>query len=80
MWEDIKEAVRRTAPESVDAAMLALWAFLVGRIELAKSPVLSNARFDAGLDDAVCALMTGFRAKGPVASPLPKHLRRRTDE
>jgi hypothetical protein len=62
-------------PDAADAAAFALWALLHGRIELAAGPAYGAAT-DTGLDEAVHALLTGYRAISPVASPLPAHARR----
>lgn len=74
IWRSFNERVRAAVPEAADAAAFALWAFLHGRIELANGAA-KLADFDAGLEDAVRAIIEGFRSNSPVASPLPDHVR-----
>lgn len=75
LWSTIRDEVGRVVPSSADAAGFALWAFLHGRIQLALGPARA-ARADAGLDDAVRALLAGFESTGPVPSPLPPRVAR----
>jgi AcrR family transcriptional regulator len=75
LWDDVNACVRRAVPEAADAAAFALWALLHGRIELAAGPAYGSGA-DAGLDDAVNALLRGYRAISPVTSPLPALVRR----
>jgi len=75
LWDQVNACVRRALPEAGDAAAFALWAFLHGRVELAAGPA-RGAPIDAGLDQAVRALLAGYRAISPVASPLPEYARR----
>ena len=74
LWTLMHARVEAAVPGSGDAAAFTLWAFLHGRIELARGPG-RLAAIDTGLDDAVRALLAGFRARSPVPSPLPPHVR-----
>ena len=74
-WERVNALVRQSHPDAADATGFALWAFLHGRVELANGPA-KLAAADAGLEEAVRALLSGFRARSPVESPLPPHARR----
>lgn len=74
LWAQVHAYVREAVPDAADAAGFALWAFLHGRVALARGAA-SRAAVDAGLEDAVRALLTGFRANSPVPSPLPDHVR-----
>jgi len=75
LWVDMRDIVKAQTPNAADAASFALWAFLLGRVELARG-VASRASVEAGLEHAVTALLAGFRAISPVPSPLPPHVRR----
>ena len=75
LWSAANALVRQAVPDAADAAGFALWAFLHGRIGIANGPA-KLAAMDAGLEDAVRALLEGFRARSPVESPLPPHARR----
>lgn len=75
LWDEVNACVREAVPDAADAAAFALWALLHGRVELAAGPA-HGAAIDAGLDEAVDALLRGFRSISPVASPLPPHARR----
>jgi AcrR family transcriptional regulator len=75
LWDEVNACVRRAVPDAADAAAFALWALLHGRIELAAGPAY-GAAIGAGLDQAVDAMLTGYRSISPVASPLPPHARR----
>lgn len=76
-WRDlfrlVHTAISAVLPHAADSATFAFWALLHGRMELARGPARAVSA-DVGLEDAVRALMTGFDAIGPVASPLPPHL------
>ena len=74
LWLEVLKVVSVAVPASTDAAGFALWAFLHGRVELARGAAY-RAPIDAGLDDAIRAMLTGFRETSPVASPLPEDLR-----
>ena len=73
LWVTVRDLVAIAVPDAADAAAFALWALLDGRVDLA-SGAARLAAADAGLDDAVRALLVGFREAGPVASPLPTDL------
>lgn len=72
LWTWIHGKVSAAAPGAEDAAAFAFWAFVHGRAELERGPA-KLADKDAGLKDAVKALITGFRQCAPVDSPLPDH-------
>ncbi len=78
LWDEVNAIVRQAVPDAGDAAAFALWAFLHGRIGIGTGPA-KLAAVDAGMDDAVMALLGGFRARSPVPSPLPPHARRDQD-
>ncbi|MEM1031511.1 MAG: helix-turn-helix domain-containing protein [Myxococcota bacterium] len=75
LWDLVNATVRVAVPASGDAAAFALWALLVGRIELYFGPA-AGAPLEAGLEASVRALMAGFRSVGPVMSPLPSYAQR----
>ncbi|MEM9067538.1 MAG: TetR/AcrR family transcriptional regulator [Myxococcota bacterium] len=75
LWDMVRQVVVEAVPDAGDAAGFALWAFLHGRVMLAQGPARAAAP-NAGLDDAVRALLSGFRAMGDVPSPLPPYLAR----
>ncbi|MEM1024787.1 MAG: hypothetical protein AAGD10_03400 [Myxococcota bacterium] len=74
LWAKVNELVRSAVPDSGDAAAFSLWALLHGRIELFRGAAY-RAPVDAGLEDAVRALLEGYRQGGPHPSPLPPHAR-----
>jgi AcrR family transcriptional regulator len=66
----VHEVMAALLPEATSAATFTCWAFLRGRAELARGPRQPISP-TAGLDDAVRALVAGFRALGTVPSPFP---------
>ncbi|MEO0661533.1 MAG: TetR/AcrR family transcriptional regulator [Planctomycetota bacterium] len=74
LWTQVRAEVVNAIEHSGDAAGFALWALLHGRIQLARGAARA-APADAGLADAVRALLEGHRQIGPVPSPLPEGLR-----
>ena len=75
LWDEFNSIVRLAVPGAGDATAFALWAFLHGRIDIANGAA-KLAAMDVGLEDAIRALLEGFRARSPVQSPLPDHARR----
>ncbi len=74
LWVRLHEAVGRAVPDSTDAAAFTLWAFVHGRVELARGAArLTDAA--SGLEDGVRAILAGFVSRGRVPSPLPEGLR-----
>ena len=70
LWVTVRSIVADAVPDSPDAAAFALWALIHGRVSLASGPA-RMASATAGLADAIRALLAGFRAGEPVASPVP---------
>lgn len=74
LWLELRGFVQAAVPDAADATSFALWAFLQGRVELARG-MAARAGAEAGLEPAVQALLIGFRAIAPVPSPLPPGIR-----
>lgn len=72
-WVTVLDAVAATVPDAVEACGFALWSMLHGRADLTKGPT-SSVDSMSGLDEAVTALVEGFRAAGPLCSPLGTHV------
>lgn len=72
LWVDFRSVVRPAAPNAVDAAGFAIWCYIHGRVELARSAA-RLAPIKAGVDETIDALLTGY-ATATVASPLPTEL------
>ncbi len=70
IWKMLVGRVGTIAPHAADALCFALWAYLHGRAELARTAA-RFAPFDAGVSDAVQALAEGFVRRGPSDSPIP---------
>lgn len=75
LWGQVHTVVAAALPEAADAGAFALWALLHGRVGLAQGAAY-RAPVDAGLEAAVRAVLEGFRARSPVPSPLPPHVRK----
>lgn len=69
-WTEVLSAVSVAVPNAMEACGFALWSMLHGRADLTKGPTASVDPL-AGLDDAVLALVEGFRSAGALPSPLP---------
>ena len=73
-WQDVLNEMRdefaTLLPEATSAAAYAYWALIRGRAEFARRPT-SLGSPTAGLEEAVRALLIGFRQLGKVASPFP---------
>ncbi|MEM8708455.1 MAG: WHG domain-containing protein [Actinomycetota bacterium] len=74
LWVAFRAVVAEALPDAADAAAFALWSLVHGAVELARGPARQKAA-DAGLADAVLAVLDGFAAAGVVASPLPPFMR-----
>lgn len=72
-WVAVLGAVAAAVPNAVEACGFALWSMLHGRADLTKGPT-SSVDSMSGLDEAVSALVEGFRAAGPLPSPLSTHV------
>lgn len=70
IWKLLVGRVGTIAPHSADAMCFALWAYLHGRAELARTAA-RFAPFDAGVADAVQSLIEGFKSGDPSDSPIP---------
>lgn len=75
LWTDVRAQFEALLPDATDAAGFAFWALVHGRAELARGPA-RMASPTAGLDEAVRALVLGFKQMGAVESPLPATIRR----
>ena len=73
LWVHFNAVVRAATTHSADAAAFALWAYLIGRVALANGPG-DRVAADVGLEDAVLSMLTGYRVRDPVVSPLPEDL------
>lgn len=69
-WAVVVEAVAAAVPDAAEACGFALWSMLHGRADLTKGPT-SSVDPTVGLEDAVLALVAGFRSAGIISSPLP---------
>lgn len=69
-WAVVLGAVVAVVPDATEACGFTLWSMLHGRADLTKGPT-SSVDPTAGLEDAILALVTGFRAAGSLPSPLP---------
>lgn len=69
-WVVVVTAFASAVPQAAEAAGFALWSMLHGRVDLTRGP---TSRVDprAGLDEAIRAIVEGFRAAGPLDSPIP---------
>ena len=76
LWAVVQDEVAAIVPGAADAAAFALWALVHGRVQLAAGPARTVSA-EAGLDDAVRALLTGFEVAAPIPSPLPPELSHR---
>ena len=69
-WAVVVEAATAAAPDAGEACGFALWSMLHGRADLTRGPTsLVDPR--TGLAESVRALVVGFRAAGPLPSPVP---------
>ena len=73
VWTDVLRLTVSVVPRSAEAAAFAFWALVHGRVELARGPARLAAP-DAGLDDAVRALILGFQTGASMPNPLPPHV------
>ncbi|MGB3634594.1 MAG: TetR/AcrR family transcriptional regulator [Rubrobacteraceae bacterium] len=69
-WMVVLDTVSTVVPNAAEACGFALWSMLHGRADLTKGPT-SLVDPMTGLDDAVLALLKGFRSVGSLPSPLP---------
>ncbi len=78
-WSWLHSKVSAAVPGAEDACAFSLWAYIHGRVELERGPAQMDAK-DAGLEDAILAILEGFRAQAPLESPLPDHVRAVTNK
>lgn len=69
-WVVVLDAVAAAVPDAAEACGFALWSMLHGRADLTKGPT-SSADSAAGLENAVAALVRGFKSAGFLPSPIP---------
>lgn len=72
-WSLVRAPVAEVVPKAADAAAFALWALLHGRLGLATGAARA-AEPEAGLEQAIRALLAGYEHLGRVRSPLPPGL------
>ncbi len=70
LWAYVVATMGRAVPDAAEAAAFSMWAELHGRCDLTAGPASTMSPAD-GLEDAVGAILHGYRSLGRVASPVP---------